>query len=52
MDLNILRLTLFSSIEKESIESIQFNGKIINMILPAKVCMNFHTKVLNIFSKI
>ena len=47
MDLNILRLTLFSSIE-----SIQFNGKIINMILPAKVCMNFHTKVLNIFSKI
>ena len=40
MDLNILRL-IFSHIEKESIDSIQFNGKIINMILPNKLLVGY-----------
>ena len=44
MDLNILRLIyIFSHFEEKSISSIQFNGEIINMILPTKVCINFYT---------
>ena len=53
MDLNILRQTYFFILKKDSIGPIQFNGKIINTILPTKVCINFHTQVLfNTFSRI
>ena len=34
---------IFPHFEEKSISSIQFNGEIINMILPTKVCINFHT---------
>ena len=51
MDLKILRLT-FSHLKKERIGSIQFNGKDISMMLPTKVCINFHTQVYNTFSRI
>ena len=46
MDLNILRLT-FSHFKKESICSIQFDGKI-KMIFSDKVCINFHNKVFSV----
>ena len=32
--------------------SIQFNGKIINIMLPSKVCINFYTQVFNTFGRI
>ena len=34
---------MFFKFEEKSISSIQFNGDIINMISPTKVCINFHT---------
>ena len=43
---------IFSYFEKESIGSVNFNGKIINMILPTKVFINFHSQVFNTFSRI
>ena len=43
MDLNVLKTNIFSHFEEKSISSIQFNGEIINMILPTKVCINFYT---------
>ena len=43
---------VFSHFEKERIGSIQFNGKIINMMLPSKLCINFNTQVFNTFSRI
>ena len=53
MDLNILRLAnIFAYFEEKSISSIQLNGETINMILPNKVCINFHTYVFNTFSRI
>ena len=35
---------IFSHFGKKSIGSIQFNGKIIHMIFPIKICINFHTQ--------
>ena len=32
--------------------SIQFNEMIINMMLPTKICINFHIHVFHIFSRI
>ena len=48
MDLNILKLICFLILKKESISSIQFHGKIINMMLPSNICINFYTQVFNI----
>ena len=36
----------------ESISSVEFNGKIINMMLPSKICINFHTQVFHTFRRI
>ena len=33
------KTNIFSSFEEESIDSIQFDAKIINMTSPAKICM-------------
>ena len=51
MDLNIFS-NIFSHFEKESIISIQFDGKIIDMMMPSKVCINFYTQSFNTFSTI
>ena len=45
-----LRTNIFSNFEKESISSMQFNGEIIDMMLPSKVSINFYTQVFNTFS--
>ena len=42
----------FSHFEKESSGSIQFNRKIIKMIFPVKICIDFHTQVFHTFSRI
>ena len=42
MDLNTLRLTYFFHFEKKSIDPIQFNREIIKIVLPTKICNNFH----------
>ena len=51
MDLNN-KTNIFSYFEKKSIGSIQFNEKIIHMIFPIKICINFHTQVSNTFNRI
>ena len=45
------KANIFSHFEKESVSSIQFNGKIINIMLQCKVCINFYTQVFNKFMK-
>ena len=50
IDLNVLKLTyFFLTFKKESIGSIQFNEKIINMNILTKVCISFHTQVFKHF---
>ena len=49
---NLLRTNILSHFKKESISSIQFNGKIINMMLPSKICINFYIQVFSTFSRI
>ena len=34
--------------DKESIGNIQYNGKMINMILSTKICIKFHAQVLTL----
>ena len=46
MDLNILRPKYFLIFKNESISSIQFNGKIINMMLPSKFVSIFTPRYL------
>ena len=50
IDLNVLKLTyIFLTFKKESIGSVQFNEKIINMNILTKVCISFHTQVFKHF---
>ena len=48
MDLKILRLTYFLLLKRRSIGSIQFNGKIINMIFPIKIGIIFTSRYLRL----
>ena len=44
------KINTFSPFEEEGIGSIQFNGEIINMMLPTKVSINFNSQVFDIKS--
>ena len=46
--LKILRLTYFLLLKRRSIGSVQFNGKIINMILPTKIDIIFTSRYLRL----
>lgn len=52
MGLNIFKTNIVSNFEKENIVSIQFDWKAINKKFSTKVCINFFTQAINIFSKI
>ena len=52
MDLDILRLTYFLPWKRRAFALFGFNGKMINMILPTKAFINFHTQVFNTSSRI
>ena len=47
-----LFINIFSHFQKESVSSVQLNGKIINMMLSNKIGINFQTQVFNTFRKI
>ena len=50
MDLDLLKHIFY--FKKESIGSIQFNEKIIKMILQTRIYINFNTHLLNTSSRI
>ena len=52
MDLNVLNLIYFLILQKRALTLFSFNRKIMNMILPTKICINFHTQIFNTFQKV